>query len=67
MNDMNAVSAAPAEKKRAPKPILEEVISRENLERVFEYLRDVRYGTVTIIIQDGKVVQIDKLEKLRLK
>jgi hypothetical protein len=46
---------------------LEAVIPRDALERLFEYLREVKYGTVTIILQDGKVVQIDKLEKLRLK
>ena len=30
-------------------------------------LRDMKYGSVTLIIQDGKIVQIDKTEKYRIK
>jgi len=38
------------------------------LERqVREALRTIRYGTVTLVIQDGHVIQIDKSEKVRLK
>lgn len=38
------------------------------LERqVREALRSIRYGTVTLVVQDGHVIQIDKNEKLRLK
>ncbi len=37
------------------------------LERqVREALRLIRFGTVTLVIQDGKVIQIDKNEKIRL-
>lgn len=31
-----------------------------------EALRGVRYGTVTIIIQDGRIIQIDRTERRRL-
>jgi hypothetical protein len=38
------------------------------LERqVREALSSIRYGTVTLVVQDGHVIQIDKSEKLRLK
>lgn len=30
-------------------------------------IREIRYGSVTLVIQDGHVVQIDKSEKVRLK
>jgi len=30
-------------------------------------LKEIRYGTVTLVIQDGKVIQIDKSEKIRLQ
>ncbi len=33
---------------------------------VAEALKGVRYGVVQIIVQDGRVVQIDKTEKIRL-
>ncbi len=32
-----------------------------------ELLRDVKYGSITLIIQDGKIIQIDKTEKYRIK
>jgi len=35
--------------------------------RLREALRDIRFGTVTLVIQDGRVIQIDKNEKIRLK
>jgi len=38
-----------------------------DLERqVREALKVIRYGTVTLVIQDGHVIQIDKSEKIRL-
>lgn len=30
-------------------------------------ISEIRYGSVTLVIQDGHVVQIDKSEKMRLK
>lgn len=30
-------------------------------------VKEMKYGTVTIIVQDGKVIQIDKTDKIRLK
>jgi hypothetical protein len=29
-------------------------------------IREIRYGSVQIVIQDSKVVQIEKVEKIRL-
>jgi hypothetical protein len=31
-----------------------------------EALRTIRFGTVTLVVQDGKVIQIEKNEKFRL-
>ncbi len=36
------------------------------LVQVLEALRSIRYGCVQIIVQDSKVVQIEKTEKIRL-
>jgi len=35
--------------------------------KIREALREIRYGTVTLVIQDSRVIQIDKSEKIRLK
>ncbi|AKX94803.1 hypothetical protein MTHERMOG20_08230 [Moorella thermoacetica] len=45
-----------------------EISTREQrvLEEVLKALRQVRYGSITIIIQDGRIVQIDYTEKVRL-
>jgi hypothetical protein len=39
----------------------------ETLEKIKETVASVKYGTVTLVIQDGHVVQIEKNEKIRLK
>ena len=33
---------------------------------ISDSIRGIRYGQVTVIVQDGVVVQIDRLEKQRL-
>ena len=39
-----------------------------DLERqVRDALKVIKYGTVTLVIQDGHVIQIDRNEKIRLK
>lgn len=35
-------------------------------ELIQELIEEVKYGNITLIIQDGKVMQIDKTEKIRL-
>jgi hypothetical protein len=42
-------------------------LGREIEEKISTALRDIRYGTITLVIQDGRVIQIDKSEKIRLK
>ncbi|HWQ78268.1 MAG TPA: YezD family protein [Anaerovoracaceae bacterium] len=42
-------------------------ISDENLKRLFAYIESIQFGTVTLIIQNGEVVQIEKMEKFKLK
>ena len=37
------------------------------LERIRAALRELRYGTVTIVVQDGVIVQIERTEKVRLR
>jgi hypothetical protein len=37
------------------------------LARVGEILRKINFGTVVLVVQDGKVVQIEMAEKFRLR
>lgn len=47
------------EKKEAP-------LSKVHLETLLEQIKSVRYGSITLTIQDGLVIQLDKIEKIRL-
>ena len=40
--------------------------TRDALERIHVALRGLRYGTVTAVVQDGGVVQVERTEKVRL-
>ncbi|MFO0870887.1 MAG: YezD family protein [Pirellulales bacterium] len=37
------------------------------IQQIREALRGLRFGAVTIIVQDGVVIQIDRTEKRRLR
>ncbi len=36
------------------------------LQEIIKALRDLQFGQVTLIVQDGRIVQIDRMEKRRL-
>lgn len=49
-----------------PKPQGSPTLPALPLEAIQDAVRDVRFGVVQLIIQDGRVVQIEKTEKIRL-
>ena len=38
-----------------------------HLEMIQKLIQSIQYGTVSVIVQDGKVVQIEKNEKYRIR
>jgi hypothetical protein len=42
-------------------------ISDENIKKLLELLQSVKYGSITLVVQDGKVIQIERNEKIRFK
>lgn len=34
--------------------------------QIAEILRDIRFGSIEVVVHDGRVVQIDKRERFRL-
>jgi len=42
-------------------------ISTEKLEEILNMISQIKYGSLTLIIQDGIIVQIDRNEKIRIK
>ncbi|MDA8233678.1 MAG: YezD family protein [Clostridia bacterium] len=39
----------------------------DDIEHVIEAIKSMKYGNITIVVQDSKIVQIDKTEKIRLR
>ena len=37
-----------------------------HMKMVDDMLKDMKFGSITIIVQDGKVIQIEKTEKYRV-
>ena len=50
------------ERSKAPAPVVD-----AELERIREAVRGILFGEVRVIIQDGLVVQIERLEKQRFR
>lgn len=42
-------------------------LDNSHLQIIADMLKDIRYGSVNIIVQDGKIIQIDKTEKVRIR
>lgn len=47
-------------------PQKEEVISDEALDKIERAFQGLQQGTITLIIQDSRVIQLEKNEKIRL-
>src|SRR5882724_11559743 len=56
------------EQNRAEKADIEKgQLSDTSLRAIRDALRDLEFGSVTLIVQDGLVIQVDRLEKRRLR
>lgn len=42
-------------------------ISEKNLKKLLELLKTTQYGSVTLVVQDGITIQLERNEKLRLR
>lgn len=42
------------------------IVTKEDLQKIKEFIEDIRFGSVSVIVQDGRVIQIEKNEKVRL-
>jgi hypothetical protein len=65
--------ASPADPTAATEASVEEQLAnltadeRAVLAKVADIVRRIQFGTVVLVIQDGKVVQIEMAEKFRLR
>lgn len=45
----------------------QEALPLEIQNKILQAIREIKYGSINITVQDGHVIQIDKLEKERIK
>ena len=41
--------------------------NEEQIKKLLQVIETINYGSVTVIIQEGNIVQIEKNEKIRIK
>ena len=49
----------------SPRPVVREPNLRWTWQHVEDALRSLQYGSVTLLVQDGVVVQVERLERKR--
>jgi hypothetical protein len=49
------------------KPDPQNSITGKDLKRLLDMASSISYGSITLLIQDGKAIQIEKHEKMRLR
>jgi len=65
---MNELQGEEGSMKHSPDDVRASAQEREDaLGRVHAALRGLRFGTVTVVVQDGVVVQVERTEKIRLQ
>ncbi len=42
-------------------------ISKDDVEKLYEMAKTLKYGSITLVFQDGRLIQIEKNEKVRVK
>ena len=42
------------------------IVTEKDLKTIIEFIESIQFGAVSIVIQNGKIVQIEKSEKVRL-
>lgn len=43
-----------------------QTISTEHVQQIEEFAKSIRYGSITLVFQDGDLIQIEKNEKIRI-
>ena len=44
-----------------------EAVSKCDIEKILQLTKTIKYGSITLVIQDGVLIQIETSEKIRLK
>lgn len=44
-----------------------EIAENKKIKEILKMVEQIKYGSITLIIQDGVIVQVDKNEKIRVR
>jgi hypothetical protein len=44
-----------------------EIAENKKIKEILKMVEQIKYGSITLIIQDGVIVQVDKNEKIRMR
>ncbi|MCQ4936402.1 YezD family protein [Anaerotignum propionicum] len=36
-------------------------------EQIEKILKQIKFGSITLVVQDGKIIQVERFEKIRIK
>ena len=42
-------------------------ISEQDIQKLYDMAKSLRYGSITLVFQDGNLIQLEKNEKVRVK
>ena len=47
--------------------IQKNTVNEKDIHKIIEFIESIQFGSIMVVIQDGRIVQIEKNEKLRIK
>ncbi len=47
--------------------IKKNTVNEKDIQKIIEFIETIQFGSIMVIIQDGRIVQIEKNEKVRIK
>lgn len=47
--------------------VVKKEVTPESLKRIDELIKQIKFGSITIHVEDGHIIQVDKNEKIRFK
>ncbi len=42
-------------------------VNEKDIQKIIEFIESIQFGSITVVIQDSRIVQIEKNEKVRMK
>ena len=47
--------------------IIKKGYTHDDIRKILNFVKTIKYGSITLVIQDGAIIQIETNEKIRIK